>query len=195
MIMKVAVTRSSALIVVDVQNDFCAEDAALPVPGCRNIIGNLNKYVDMFERAGRIIVASRDWHPPNHISFKSMGGPWPPHCVQGSKGAEFYYALNLPANAVVVSKGTNPEAEAYSAFDGTELHYILSKSRIKRVFVCGVATEYCVRATVKDALELGYEVVLLSDAIAGVDEKASLKAIDEVVKEGAILAEANDIVT
>lgn len=193
--MKIAITKYSALVVVDIQNDFCAENGALPVPGCRSIIENVNKYIEMFERAKRVIVASRDWHPPNHISFKMRGGPWPPHCVQGSAGADFYPGLKLPDKAIIISKGTDPDAEAYSAFDKTELHYILSKLGVRRVFVCGVATEYCVRATVKDALELGYEVILLGDAIAGIGEESSREAIMEMIRSGAVLAEFKDLLT
>ena len=193
--MKVAITKHSALVVVDMQNDFCDENGALPVPGCRSIIENVNKYIEMFERAKRAVVASRDWHPPNHISFKVRGGPWPPHCVQGSAGADFHPELRLPDKAVIISKGTDPDAEAYSAFDRTELHYVLSKLGVRRVFVCGVATEYCVRATVKDALELGYEVILLGDAIAGISEESSREAIIEMVRSGAVLAEFKDLLT
>ena len=193
--MKIAITKYSALVVVDIQNDFCAENGALPVPGCHSIIENVNKYIEMFERAKRVIVASRDWHPPNHISFKMRGGPWPPHCVQGSAGADFYPGLKLPDKAIIISKGTDPDAEAYSAFDKTELHYILSKLGVRRVFVCGVATEYCVRATVKDALELGYEVILLGDAIAGISEESSREAIMEMIRSGAVLAEFKDLLT
>jgi len=182
-------------VVVDIQNDFCAENGALPVPGCRSIIENVNKYIEMFVRAKRAVVASRDWHPPNHISFKVRGGPWPPHCVQGSAGADFYPGLKLPDKAIIISKGTDPDAEAYSAFDKTELHYILSKLGVRRVFVCGVATEYCVRATVKDALELGYEVILLGDAIAGISEESSREAIMEMIRSGAVLAEFKDLLT
>ena len=191
--MKVAVTKSSALIIVDIQNDFCAEDGVLPVPGCRSIVENVNKYIEVFERRGQIIAASRDWHPPNHISFKVRGGPWPPHCIQWSKGAEFYPELKLPKEVLIISKGTNPDAEAYSAFDGTELHYLLSKRGIRRIFVCGVATDYCVRATVMDALKLGYEVILLSDAIAGVSDESSRKAVLEMIRSGAVLAEFKEI--
>ncbi|MCD6341163.1 MAG: nicotinamidase [Desulfurococcales archaeon] len=193
--MKVAITKSSALVVVDIQNDFCAEDGALPVPGCRTIIENVNRYIEIFERTNQAVVASRDWHPPNHISFKARGGPWPPHCVQGSVGADFYPELKLPDRAIVISKGTNPDAEAYSAFDKTELHYLFSKLGVRRVFVCGVATEYCVKATVEDALELGYEVILLGDAIAGISKESSQRAIMEMIRSGAILAEFKDLLT
>ncbi len=191
--MKVAITKYSALLIVDIQNDFCAENGALPVPGCRDIVENVNRYIELFQHVKRAIVASRDWHPPNHVSFKVRGGPWPPHCVQGSSGADFYPELKLPDSTVIISKGTDPDAEAYSAFDKTELHYILSKLGVRRVFVCGVATEYCVRATVKDALELGYEVILLGDAIAGVSKESAQEAVMEMIRSGAVLAEFKDL--
>jgi len=188
----VGVTKHSALIVVDMQRDFC-EGGALPVPGCSEIIPRVNEYVSMFSKLGLPIIASRDWHPPNHMSFKEFGGPWPAHCVQGSEGAEFHPDLKLPEDTVVISKATQPDKEAYSAFDGTELHYVLTLRGVKRVFVCGVATDYCVKATALDALRLGYEVVLLVDAVAGVAKETSEEALREVLKEGGVLASRNII--
>lgn len=188
----VGVIKRSALIVVDMQRDFC-EGGALPVPGCSKIIPRVNEYTGIFSKLGLPIIASRDWHPPNHISFKEFGGPWPTHCVQGSKGAEFHPDLKLPEGTVVISKATQPDKEAYSAFDGTELHYILTLRGVKRVFVCGVATDYCVKATALDALKLGYEVVLLVDAVAGVAKKTSENALREVLREGGVLASRNII--
>jgi len=186
----VGVTKHSALIVVDMQKDFC-EGGALPVPGCYKIIPRINEYVSLFSRLGLPVIASRDWHPPNHMSFKEFGGQWPKHCVRGTEGAEFHPELKLPEGTVVISKATQPDKEAYSAFDGTELHYILALGGVKRVFVCGVATDYCVRATALDALRLGYEVVLLVDAVAGVAKETSERALREVLEEGGVLASKN----
>lgn len=183
----VGVTKRSALIVVDVQRDFC-EGGALPVPGCSRIVPRVNEYVEMFSGLGLPVIASRDWHPPNHMSFKEFGGPWPKHCVRGTEGAGFHPDLKLPEGTVVISKATQPDKEAYSAFDGTELHYILTLKGVKRVFVCGVATDYCVKATALDALRLGYEVVLLVDAVAGVARETSEAALKEVLMEGGVLA-------
>ncbi|RLG79340.1 MAG: nicotinamidase [Thermoprotei archaeon] len=188
----IGITDRSALIVVDMQRDFC-EGGALPVKGCSSLVPVINSYIDIFRGLGRLVIASRDWHPPNHSSFKEFGGPWPPHCVQGSEGAEFHPELRLPPDAVIISKADTPEKEAYSAFDNTELHYILTKAGVRRVFVCGVATDYCVKHTAKDALELGYEVVILRDAVAAVDPAEGEKVLRELVKAGAVVASSGDI--
>jgi len=189
----VGVTRSSALIVVDVQKDFCCEGGALRVPGCEGIVPRINEYLRMFVDAGLLVIASRDWHPPNHISFKPYGGPWPPHCIQGSWGAEFHPGLELPSDVYVVSKAYLRDKEAYSAFDGTELHYVLSTRGVRRLFVTGVATDYCVKATVLDGLRLGYEVVVLTDAVAAVSEEGGVRALEEMLKAGAILADLSSV--
>ena len=189
----VGVTKNSALLVIDVQNDFCAEGGALLVRGCSSIIPRINEYIDIFVNKGLMVIASRDWHPPNHISFKDRGGPWPPHCIQGSKGAEFHPNLKLPKNVVIISKAFLPDKEAYSAFDGTELHYILTLHSIRRLFITGVATDYCVKASVIDALRLGYEVIVLSDAIAGVSKESSEKALEEMIRLGAIIANKDEL--
>jgi len=191
--MRLSITRYSALVIIDMQRDFCS-GGALPVPGCDDIVPKINEYVSIFRSRGLPIIASRDWHPQNHISFKSRGGPWPPHCIQGTRGAEFHPLLKLPQNTIVISKAYLPDREAYSAFDGTELHYILSLKKIRRLFITGVATEYCVKETVLDALSLGYEVIILIDAIAGVNEVDAKNALNEMIINGAIAAVANDII-
>ncbi len=190
--MKLSVTKDSALIIVDVQVDFC-EGGSLPVKGCSSIIPKINEYIKIFVNAGAIIVASRDWHPENHISFTSRGGPWPPHCVKGSKGAEFHPDLKLPEKVVIISKATEPDQEAYSAFENTSLHYVLTVRKVRRVFICGIATDYCVKATALDALKLGYETVILTDAIAGVNKQTSDEALTQLLREGAILVTKDDI--
>ncbi|RLE52907.1 MAG: bifunctional nicotinamidase/pyrazinamidase [Candidatus Methanomethylicota archaeon] len=183
--LKIKVGRKDALIIVDVQKDFCP-GGALPVPEGDKIIPNLNKYVEIFRKNGGKIYATRDWHPENHISFKEYGGLWPKHCVQGTEGAEFHPNLKLPEDAVIISKGTDPLREAYSGFEGTDLKKKLKQEGIVRVFVGGLATEYCVKNTVLDAIKFGFETVLLMDAIKGIDLKPSdsRKAIDEMVKRG-----------
>lgn len=190
--MKVGITSKSALIVVDMQKDFC-EGGSLPVSGCSSIINKVNKYVEVFKAKGLLVIASRDWHPLNHVSFTTAGGPWPPHCVAGSKGAEFVEGLLLPEGVVVVSKATEPETEAYSAFTSTPLHYVLSLRGVRRLFIAGVATDYCVKETALEALRLGYEVVVLTDAVAGVGEESSKKALEELVMNGALLATEEEI--
>lgn len=190
--MKVGITIRSGLIIVDMQKDFC-EGGSLPVKGCKSIVSGINKYIQVFKNAGLTVVASRDWHPPNHISFNTAGGPWPPHCIAGSEGAEFVEGLRLPEDVVVVSKATDPDTEAYSAFASTPLHYILSVRNVRRLFITGVATDYCVKETALEGLKLGYEVIVLTDAVAGVDEKTSREALMELVRNGAVLASEDDL--
>jgi nicotinamidase-related amidase len=180
--------------VVDVQNDFCP-GGALPVPQGDQIIPFLNKYIDKFEKAKARIFATRDWHPPNHISFKRHGGPWPSHCVQGTRGAEFHPALKLPKNVTVISKATNPYKESYSGFDGTDLEKELRDEKTKRIFVGGLATDYCVKRTVLDGLKIGFLTVLLTDAVKGIDQEPvdSEEAVREMIQKGAKTVTFSDI--
>jgi nicotinamidase/pyrazinamidase len=182
-----------ALIIVDVQNDFCP-GGALPVPEGDQVVPVLNDYIKIFEKANARIFATRDWHPPNHISFKAQGGPWPPHCVQNSKGAEFHPDLKLPSDTSIVSKAMDPLKESYSGFDSTELANILKTKGVVRVFVGGLATDYCVKNTVFDARKMGFETVLLLDAIRGINVEPGdvRKAIDEMIKNGAEQATLED---
>ncbi|QDA30717.1 nicotinamidase [Thermococcus indicus] len=170
-----------ALIVVDMQRDFMP-GGALPVPEGDRIIPRCNEYIDEFRGKGALIVATRDWHPESHISFREQGGPWPRHCVQNTPGAEF--VVELPADAVIISKATEPDKEAYSGFEGTDLAEILRRNGVKRVYICGVATEYCVRATALDAAKQGFEVYLLRDAVKGIVPRDEEKALEEMGKAG-----------
>lgn len=156
---------TDALILVDVQNDFCP-GGALPVAEGDKVVGPLNAAM----RAGSwLTVATRDWHPADHCSFKLFGGSWPAHCVAGTPGAALHPGLDLSRVQVVVSKGTLREREAYSGFEGTGLAGLLRERGIRRVFVGGLATDYCVKATALDARKAGFQVVLLDDAIRGVE--------------------------
>lgn len=157
-----------ALIVVDVQNDFLA-GGALPVPRGDEVIPVLSDMARRFDAANLPVFATRDWHDPQHSSFRPQGGVWPPHCVAGSQGAAFPVALALPAAATVISKGTRSDDPGYSAFAGTDLDTRLRKQGVRRLFVGGLATDYCVLHTVRDALERGYAVVLLGPAVRAVD--------------------------
>lgn len=157
-----------ALIVVDVQCDFLP-DGALGVPAGDEVIAPLNRAIEAFTRAGLPVFCSRDWHPPDHCSFKAQGGPWPPHCVAGTGGAEFAPGLRVPPQAAVVSKATTAERDAYSAFEDTGLAAQLRAAGIRRVFVGGLATDYCVRATVLDARRHGLAAVVLRDSVRAVD--------------------------
>lgn len=160
--------RGDALLLVDVQNDFLPR-GSLAVPRAERIIPEANQYLALFQAHDLPIFATRCWHPLQHCSFRSRGGPWPPHCIAGTIGAEFPAELRLPEGACVVSKATTPEQDAYSGFSGTELDRQLKIAGVRRLFVAGIATDYCVLNTVKEALAYGYSVFLLTDAIAAVN--------------------------
>lgn len=178
---------ADALIIVDVQNDFLP-GGSLAVARGDKVLAPLNDYIELFVRHALPVFATRDWHPPNHCSFRAQGGPWPPHCVAGSSGAEFSDALRLPPGTAVVSKATQANAEAYSGFGGGELDALLRAAGVRRLFVGGLTTDYCVLHTVKDALSLGYIVLLLSDAVRAVDASPGdgARALAEMVARGAI---------
>ncbi|WP_126446595.1 isochorismatase family protein [Sulfuricystis multivorans] len=181
-------TAQDALLIVDVQNDFLP-GGALAVPAGDAVIAPLNRWIERFRAAGLPIIASRDWHPVDHCSFAPQGGPWPPHCIAGSAGAAFAAALALPDDAWVISKATAKDEEAYSAFAGTDLDARLHARGIRRLFVGGLATDYCVKNTVLDALRLGYAMRLLTDAIRAVDVRAGdgERALAEMAAAGAEL--------
>lgn len=177
--------KKKALIIVDIQKDFCP-GGTLPVPNGDEVVEPLNWMIDYAVKHDWLVIASRDWHPGYH-------GAWPPHCLQNSKGAEFHPRLNL-RNAVIVSKGTQPNEDAYSVFNGqTEngqsLLDLLKNRGIEEVFIGGLATDYCVKATAVDAAQLGFETYLLLDAYRAVnlnpdDEK---DAIEEMKKAGVVI--------
>ena len=162
-----------ALVIVDVQNDFCP-GGALAVPGGDRVAAPLGELAARFVAAGLPVFASRDWHPPDTSHFQPFGGLWPVHCVRDTPGAAFHPDLHLPPAAVIVSKGMDPNADGYSAFDavsedGFGLADQLAALGIAHLCVGGLATDYCVKATVLDALERGFAVSLLIDAVAGVN--------------------------
>jgi nicotinamidase/pyrazinamidase len=167
---KMALQSGDALIIVDVQNDFLP-GGALAVPHGDEVVERLNRYITLFQDVGLPIYASRDWHPPNHCSFTLQGGPWPPHCLQKSEGAQFASALHLPAQTQIISKATRPDRDAYSAFEETRLDAQLKKGHVRRLFIGGLATDYCILITVKEALALHYQVYVLNDAIRAVNLK------------------------
>ncbi|SDL20047.1 nicotinamidase/pyrazinamidase [Modicisalibacter muralis] len=150
-----------ALLIVDMQNDFC-EGGALAVTGGQKLIPAINTESADADIAGALVIASRDWHPVDHCSFAAQGGPWPEHCIQDTPGAAFHPELELPSNTVKVSKGTAFDRDAYSAFDGTGLATFLQHRDISRVIVCGLAMDVCVRATVMDSLDAGFATCLLN---------------------------------
>ncbi|MGH7363590.1 MAG: nicotinamidase [Candidatus Methylomirabilales bacterium] len=180
-----------ALILVDVQNDFCP-GGALPVPEGDQVVPALNA---LLQRVQAFTVATRDWHPPAHCSFRPQGGPWPVHCVAGTPGADFHPALATERVAHVISKATRPEEEAYSGFQGTALADLLRKRDIRRVFVGGLATDYCVKATALDAVKNGFEVTVLEDAIRGVEVQPGdcARALEEMKRAGIRLLRTEDL--
>ena len=183
-----------ALIVVDVQNDFLP-GGSLAVPAGDAVVPVLNRYIGEFDRRGLPVFATRDWHPRAHCSFRERGGAWPPHCIAGTPGAELAPDLVLPPDARLVSKATRAEADAYSGFEGTALASQLRQQRCTRVFIGGLATDYCVRASALDALAEGFEVVVLEDAVRAVDvqPRDGQRALDEMVSRGARTARAEQV--
>jgi nicotinamidase/pyrazinamidase len=179
--------KADALIIVDVQNDFLP-GGALAVDRGNEILPALNTYIGLFHRQGLPVYASRDWHPAAHCSFHAQGGIWPPHCIAGSDGAGFPQALALPDDALVVSKAVTAGEDAYSAFQGTSLAHDLRMEQIKRLFIGGLATDYCVLNTVQDALKEGFQVMLLSDAIKAVNVRQGDgdAAIQTMLQSGAV---------
>ena len=189
----IKIANSDALLITDIQNDFLP-GGALPVERGDEVIPVLNEYSRRFEEAGAPVFASKDWHPQNHMSFKKQGGPWPMHCVQDTKGAKFSSLLKLPKDAVVVFKATDPMRESYSVFDGTTFATELKERNVKRLFIGGLATDYCVLNTTLDARKLGYDVVVLMDAVRGIDvEPGDVDAaVERMLKAGAEQASASD---
>jgi len=187
------VTNSDALLITDIQNDFLP-DGALPVNGGDEIIPIMNEYARRFHNAGAYVFASKDWHPPNHCSFKKQGGPWPSHCVQDTKGAKFSPLLKLPDDVVIVFKATDPLHESYSVFDGTNFAAELKERDVATLFIGGLATDYCIVNTVLDARKLGYRTVVLMDAVRGIDVEPGdvERAVESMIKAGAEQATTAD---
>lgn len=180
------------LIIVDVQIDFCP-GGALGVQNGDEIVPILNRYIDKFRAAGLPVIATRDWHPERTSHFKRYGGVWPDHCVQGTPGAAFHSNLRLASDIIVMSKGMGADEDSYSAFhgkdeSGTSLAELLRRFGVERIFLGGLATDYCVKQTALDALTQGLEVVVLCDAIRGVNlaPDDSEKALREMLAAGAV---------
>lgn len=191
--MNVTLRPGDALIIVDAQRDFVT--GSLAVPGAERIVPVLDRYIRKFRDHGLPVIATRDWHPADHSSFHEQGGPWPSHCVAGTRGAEFAPGLALGEDAIVVSKGTASQSEAHSAFEGTGLDEALRKARVDRLFIGGLATDYCVLGTVTDARRLGYRVFLLADAVRAVDQEPDdgAVAIRTMLRRGAELLREEEI--
>jgi len=185
----------AALLVVDLQRDFCS-GGALPVKNGDQVVPEINRIINGFDRHSLPIFFTRDWHPPNHISFKSQGGNWPPHCVQGSTGAEFHPALRIPLGAAVISKGDVPKEEAYSGFRGTDLETRLRKLGVEEIVLCGLTTDYCVKESALDALRAGFKVSVVRDCIRAVDVKPGdgAMALSAMKKAGAKITASSSVI-
>ena len=183
----ISLNRGDILLIIDLQNDFLP-GGTLAVSLGDQVVSAMNRYIELFQRQQLPIVATRDWHPADHCSFKAQGGPWPEHCVAGTEGAEFSADLQLPETAEIVSKGFNNKAPGYSGFEDTGLGTLLIRLDARRLFIGGLATDYCVLNTVLDARARHYPVFLLKDAIRAVDVSPhnGHNAIDTMTQEGAI---------
>lgn len=177
-----------ALVVVDVQRDYLP-GGARGVPGGDAVVAPINRAVSLFERAALPIFFTRDWHPANHVSFKARGGPWPRHCVAGTDGAAFAPTLRVPASAIVISKATGPDRDAESAFQDSTLASQLRAAGVRRVYVAGLATDFCVKATVLAARREGFDVKVIADAVRAVDVQPGdgQRALQEMQLSGAQL--------
>ncbi|MCX6271107.1 MAG: isochorismatase family protein [Bacteroidetes bacterium] len=176
-----------AIVIIDVQNDFC-EHAVLAAKNARSLIEPLNKMVTWAIGRNFPCIYTRDWHPPNHCSFIPRGGPWAPHCVQGTYGAKFAQGLIVPKSSLVVDIETDPDQSnlSYSAFENTTLFEELKKSDIHHLITTGIATEYCVKETVLDALKFGFSVTLLTDLVrpVNINPNDADEAVDELKRLG-----------
>ncbi len=179
-----ALQQGDALIVVDVQNDFCP-GGALPVPEGDAVIPVLNDWIAAAVQKHVAVYASRDWHPLNHVSFQDQGGPWPPHCVQDTEGAAYHPELRLPDSAIRVTKGTRFDHDQNSVFDETGLATQLKRDGIRRLWVGGLAQDVCVRATVLDARVAGFEVHVIDAATRPITADGGRQAIQEMAAAGA----------
>lgn len=187
--------RDSALVLVDIQNDFCP-GGALAVEEGDQIVEVVNRLMPHYP----LVISTQDWHPPNHISFKAQGGPWPPHCVQGTSGAELHPALNTQTIAHHLRKASSRIKDDYSEFEGHDdqgrsLDQVLKSHNVKRIFVVGLATDYCVLATVLDGLKLGFEVFPVTDAMraVNVENEDGAKALIQMSAAGAHLVTGDEI--
>ncbi|HJQ68024.1 MAG TPA: bifunctional nicotinamidase/pyrazinamidase [Blastocatellia bacterium] len=188
-------SQPSALILVDIQNDFCPGGALAVAEGDR-IVEVVNRLMPQFQ----LVISTQDWHPADHISFKERGGPWPPHCVQGTRGAELHPELNRESISYYFRKASSADKDAYSEFEGADeggrtLDETLRSHNVKRVYVVGLATDYCVKATAMDAIKLGYEVFVVTDAVRAVNVSPDdgQKALDEMARAGAHLVTSDQL--
>ena len=177
-----------ALIIVDVQKDFCP-GGALPVPDGNAVVASLNEWIDTALTSQATIVASRDWHPLHHPSFRAEGGQWPPHCLQDTAGARFHEELRLPAGTIIVSKGVRFDKDQYSAFDDTGLSDFLKTRGVSRVWIGGLALDVCVMATACDAAALGFDTHVLRQASRALTPEGERSATEAMRRNGITMEE------
>jgi nicotinamidase/pyrazinamidase len=189
-----AFAAGDALLLVDPQNDFCP-GGSLGVPEGDRVVPVLNAWAEAARRAAAPVFVSRDWHPARTTHFKEFGGVWPPHCVIGTRGADFHPGLKLPVEAIVISKGLGETDDAYSAFQarddsGVGLRTLLERAKIQHLYIGGLATDYCVRSTTLDALSSGYRVTLIRDGMRAVNLQPDdgSQALAEMLAAGAVEA-------
>jgi nicotinamidase/pyrazinamidase len=182
-------TPNDALLIVDVQRDFCP-GGALPVTDGDQVVAPLNAWVGQAQQAGATIVFSRDWHPPQHCSFAPQGGPWPVHCVRDTPGADWAPGLVVPGDVHVISKGTAVETDAYSPFAAEPLVEYLQDRSVERVFVGGLAEDVCVRAAALDAIKAGFQTVLITDACRSLTPESGAQARMELGAAGGTILPA-----
>lgn len=188
-----------ALSVTDIQNDFLS-GGSLGVPDGNQIIAPLNRVIELFRSSGLPLFYTRDWHPPDHCSFIAQGGSWPPHCIRDTSGAAFAAGLNIPPGAIVISKGTHKDSEQYSTIYGRDAagrtqSELMKNIGVSRIFISGLATDYCVLNSVRDARAEGFEVFVLADAIRAVNVHPgdAERAVAEIIRLGAQLTVSDHI--
>jgi len=186
---------TTALILVDVQNDFCP-GGALAVPEGDRIVGAVNRLAPAFP----FVAATKDWHTPDHVSFEQQGGPWPPHCVQGTPGAELHPDLDRSNIDLIVRKGYLPDRDTFEGLEavsesGDSLDKVLKEREVDSIYVAGLATDYCVKATVLDALKKGYRVFAVTDAMRAVNLEPDdgRQALEEMAAAGAELVTSEQV--
>lgn len=192
--MKIA--EGDALIIVDVQSDFCPGGMS-PVEDGDMMATRLSDMSMLFHANNGRVFASQEWHPTTHSSFRDNGGTWPTHCVRGTKGAEFHPNLRLPIGSIIIRKGEDPAKTGFSAFEDSSLNSHLRRLEIKRVFIGGIPTEYSVQHTVVDAIQNGFATHLLTDGVSGFNANPddSDRAIESMVANGAVVLAIMDFGT
>jgi nicotinamidase/pyrazinamidase len=179
-----------ALLIIDFQNDF-TPGGALAVEGGDEIGEPIQQLAPQYD----VVAATRDWHPPDHASFETEGGPWPPHCVQGTHGAELHPAMDAIDIDFIVDVGRERDDEGYSGFEKSDLAQQLRERGVDRVAICGLATDYCVRASAIDACHEGFDVIVVEDAIRPVEVEPGdgRRAIDLMIQAGATIATSEQL--